>query len=335
MTPKSKPRLPVEVETAIAERGVADLLDRIAGDDGPVVIGPWLAEVGFEVLYWIPFLRSLVARGHIDPSRVIVVSRGGVQDWYEGIGDRYVELFDAVGVDGFKRHTDAIWQALGGRKQTALTEWDELLLDAALGDEWHGRPILHPSYMHGVFRLWWRSAVPIDYALERLAFERWNIPADPVTEAKLPDDFVAVRFYFRPSFPDTPANRQLARRVVDRLCEVTNVVLLNANLDIDDHLDLDADHDRVVRLLEGTDERDNLRIQSAAIARAQLFVGTYGGLAYLAPLYGRGSVAFATTHALYNPTHFEIARRAAAQVGGWLTVLDDASERLIECAVSA
>lgn len=329
------PKLPPDVEAAIAEQAVADVLQRIAADDGPIVVGPWLAEVGFEILYWIPFLRFLVARGDLDPARVIIVSRGGVQDWYEGIGTRYVELFDAVGTAGFRLHTDAIWDALGGRKQTRLTDRDELLLDASLGDEWHGRPILHPSHMYGVFRLWWRSAMPVGYALDRLHFERWSPPKDPVTESKLPDDFVAVRFYFRPSFPDTPANRQLARRVIDRLADLTNVVLLNANLDIDDHLDLDAQDSRVIRLLDGTPERDNLLIQSVAIARARLFVGTYGGLAYLAPLYGRGSVAFATTHALYNPTHLEVATHAARKLGGWLTLLDVRTERLLEHAVSA
>lgn len=334
-TGRSKPpKLPPEVETAIAERAVAEVFERIAADDGPIVVGPWLAEVGFEVLYWIPFLRFLVARGNLDPARVVVVSRGGVQDWYEGIGTRYVELFDAVGADSFRLHTDAIWDALGGRKQTELTERDEYLLDASLGDEWHGRPILHPSHMYGVFRLWWRSAVPIRYALDRLRFERWSAPFDPATEAKLPDDFVAVRFYFRPSFPDTTENRRLARRIIDRLCEVTNVVSLNANLDIDDHLDFDVADGRMIRLFAGDNERDNLRIQSAAIARARLFIGTYGGLAYLAPLYGGRSIAFATTHGLYNPTHLEVALHAAAQLGGSLTILDNASEGLLECAAS-
>ena len=24
---------------------------------GPILVGPWLSEVGFELLYWIPLLR--------------------------------------------------------------------------------------------------------------------------------------------------------------------------------------------------------------------------------------------------------------------------------------
>jgi hypothetical protein len=29
----------------------------VARGRGPIIAGPWLSEVGFEVLYWVPFLR--------------------------------------------------------------------------------------------------------------------------------------------------------------------------------------------------------------------------------------------------------------------------------------
>ena len=44
---------------------------------GPIVVGPWLGEVGFELLYWIPFLRWALAEAGIAADRVTVVSRGG------------------------------------------------------------------------------------------------------------------------------------------------------------------------------------------------------------------------------------------------------------------
>ena len=33
---------------------------RAARGSAPIVVGPWLSEVGYEVLYWIPFLRWFV-----------------------------------------------------------------------------------------------------------------------------------------------------------------------------------------------------------------------------------------------------------------------------------
>ena len=66
-----------------------------------VVVGPWLSEVGYEVLYWIPFLRWVMAAFRLDPSRVVAVSRGGVGTWYDGIAAQYVEVWDHVDPEDF------------------------------------------------------------------------------------------------------------------------------------------------------------------------------------------------------------------------------------------
>ena len=62
--------------------------------DQPLIVGPWLSEVGYEILYWVPFLRWATSYRHFDPERLVIVSRGGVAPWYAGIGARYVDLFD-------------------------------------------------------------------------------------------------------------------------------------------------------------------------------------------------------------------------------------------------
>ena len=65
-----------------------------AGGSDPVIVGPWLSEVGYEALYWVPFVRWFTRQYDVDPDRVIVVSRGGVASWYGGVASRYVEQFD-------------------------------------------------------------------------------------------------------------------------------------------------------------------------------------------------------------------------------------------------
>ena len=69
----------------------------------PIVAGPWLSEVGFEVLYWIPFLRWFEDRYRVDRERVIAVSRGGSAEWYGDVADRYVEIFDHIDPETFAR----------------------------------------------------------------------------------------------------------------------------------------------------------------------------------------------------------------------------------------
>lgn len=42
-----------------------------------VIIGPWLSEVGFEILYWVPFVRWMEEVKIFDPKQAVLVSRGG------------------------------------------------------------------------------------------------------------------------------------------------------------------------------------------------------------------------------------------------------------------
>src|ERR1700749_2101260 len=56
-------------------------LEALAVNTDPIVVGPWISEVGFELLYWIPFLHWVVDEYKIDLSRLTIVSRGGVRGW--------------------------------------------------------------------------------------------------------------------------------------------------------------------------------------------------------------------------------------------------------------
>ena len=70
------------------EREIEDAVTR----GRTLVVGPWLSEVGYEALYWVPFLRWVKEAFRLDASRVVAVSRGGVGSWYEGIAGRYIEI---------------------------------------------------------------------------------------------------------------------------------------------------------------------------------------------------------------------------------------------------
>ena len=51
----------------------------------------------------------------------------------------------------------------------------------------------------------------------------------------LPREFVAVRFYCRPSFPDTAENRRFAMDTIRSISRDVPVVLLNTGLRPDEH----------------------------------------------------------------------------------------------------
>ena len=126
------------------ERELAVLLD----GTHPVIVGPWLAEVGYEVLYWIPFLRWVSAAYQLDPARVTVMSRGGVAAWYEGIGSRYVEIWDLITPEEFARRN----AERGDLKQLSGSSLEADLIAAAGRDgSLVGARMLHPSLMFRLF----------------------------------------------------------------------------------------------------------------------------------------------------------------------------------------
>ncbi|HZQ64024.1 MAG TPA: hypothetical protein VFA66_02200 [Gaiellaceae bacterium] len=307
-----------------AERLVREAVGAIRAAGNRVVVGPWLGEVGFEVLYWIPFLRWLLDRHGIPPDSITVVSRGGVEPWYDGIAGRYVEIFDSLTPEEFRRATIELWNATGGlQKQVVVRRWDEQVLDSTIGESWREGALLHPQLLYRLFRNVWQAALPMRDFLDRSIQRTWVRPdADGVLD-RLPADFAAVRFYFRDSFPDNAENRALVRDVIERLAERRPVVLLNTGVVVDEHVDAEpAEDPRVLRPLAGTAPGRNLVVQSAVLARATLFVGTYGGLAHLAPFYGVPTIGFASDPTEINPVHLAVARRTAVAHATPLAVVD-------------
>jgi hypothetical protein len=61
---------------------------------------------------------------------------------------------------------------------------------------------------------------------------------------------------------------------------------------------------------------DNLAVQTAIVAGAAAFVGTYGGFSYLAPFHGVPATAYYSNAGGFSPHHLTMARSALAQLHG-------------------
>jgi hypothetical protein len=307
-------------ELAVVQRTV----DRLHTSRKPIIIGPWLSELGFEVLYWIPFLQWVQDNWHFDPDRLIVVSRGGVQPWYANIGGRYVDLFDLFSPEELRRRNEQ--RVLAGRqKQHEVSEFDHEI--AKMVRSSIRRPdaqMLHPMLMYRLFNPFWNRHALASLVERHTVVERIPPPAAPVLDGILPERFIAVRFYFNDCFPETDANRRFVRRVLTGLTQTTDVVMLNSGLALDDHVDwIPADRHRIHTIDRFMTPQNNLHVQSAVIGRACGFVGTYGGLAYLPPFYGVNSVAFFSRTPDVAVQHLEVAQRACSRLKrGSFTALD-------------
>ena len=272
------------------ERRIKRVLARGTSGRKPIVVGPWTSEVGYEVLYWVPFLRWAMDRYAVGPDRVIAVSRGGVAEWYEGIAGAYVEIFDLVDPAEFAAEA-AARRDRGDQKQMAASEFDRDLVDRAcrqLGIE--SPAIWQPGLMYQLFRPFWYGDRSLDFFFRHTDFRRGAMPR--TVGMPLPAEYVAVKFYTGPAIPDNEENRALLRELVERLAARMPVVMLDTAWSTDDHHDYTFDGIRgVTTLRPSLDPKTNLGVQTRVIAGARQFVGTCGGLAWLAPFLGVDTLA--------------------------------------------
>jgi hypothetical protein len=294
---------------------VREELASLGGSDSPVIAGPFTGEVGFELLYWIPLLRWAAAEFPGLGERLVIVSRGGVEQWLSGIGGRYVDLLDLYSIDEFVRRRPSLKQ----RERIPFEEevYERVAQRLGLG----AFEVLHPQVLFNLYyrigkldqHAFARSVRTTPRGLEGLAAlfaplprpDRGGLPELPA------DDYVAIRFYFRPSFPDDEENRRFAADAIRALATRSPVVVLNNRLELDEHRDFDPSGN-VVTLDHRMTPATNLDVQTTAIAHAKAFVGTYGGLAYLAPFFGVPSLSFSTQPEHTQPWHADLAQTVFA-----------------------
>lgn len=285
--------------------------DTLAADwSGTVVVGPWLMEVGFELAYWIPFVRARLAALGVPPERVVAVSRGGAAPWYADIAGHYVDVLDVLTPQEFQEVTGTISGGDGNRKPFAAGPAERGVLQRALAaagidDEYR---VLMPSAMYSLFRNVWRSRFGAHRFDELLAPAL--LPPAPQPPA-LPFDgpYVAVKLYHSLTFPDRPEIAAFATDLVRRLARSRPVVLLSNPGRLDDHDTLsfggDATPFPVFDASTLYTPRDNLAVQTALVAGAEELHSTYGGFSYLGPLLGVDTIAYTDTYQ-FTFTHLDL-----------------------------
>ncbi len=285
--PKAKPEA--------RQKAVARLIAELNADRNPILVGPYRSELGFEVSYWIPFLKFLASKVMKFDQRAAVITRGGIAPLYKAVASQGFDLYALRSVADVRRENAydvQIRQKGKTQKQVQMTDWDEaVLVDAAkalaLGPVYH---TLHPSWMYWALAPFWEDAVGMQYLASMTDFRLLPKPALPEAPA-LPEKFVAVKCYKRSTFPyPHPDVAEWTKRTVATLAAQCPVVLLNTSSEHDDHVDIPMSGANVYRLPDVAPE-SNLLVQAAVLAKATAFVGTYGGVAQLALRMGVPSIS--------------------------------------------
>ena len=261
----------------------------------PILVGPFLGEAGIEALYWLSFIENLKQAG-IKPERLIPIGRGGSACWYgtpTGVEIYAMRTPQQVRVESTVRRMKT-----GMMKQLAWTPFDRAIVtDAAQSLGLKKYLTLHPSWMFQTLSPYWAGMRGMDWLHGRCTYA--FLPPPPLPAGvQLPPEFVAVKFYFRSTFEYKHDALQLAKTTVKKLAETIPVVILNTGIHSDDHRDLQFKahpHITVLKDLMPLTPQNTLWAQSAVLARAQGFVGTYGGLAQVAQRFKKPAVTFFTS----------------------------------------
>jgi hypothetical protein len=284
-------------------------LGRLAASSEPIVVGPWLAEVGYEALYWAPFVRWFQDAFRIPPEQLVVVSRGGVRDWYADFAASYVEIFDLMTPAELAARNSERQQGNegGGRKQTSASRLDEEIVARAREQaRVRGGAVCHPSLMFRLFRHVWHGMIPHDYLWTHTRYKplTMSYPLPP----GLPDDFSVAKFYSGTALPSEERwIRDRLRALVAREAAARPVLLLDTGVSVDEHTDYTfSDIPNVLQAREWMTPANNLAVQSALITRARRFLSTCGGLAWLSPMLGTPVVAAYADDRLLGP-HLYVA----------------------------
>lgn len=286
----------------------------------PIILGPWRSEVGFEALYWLPFLAGLIKRYGWTADRLVAFSRGGAGAWY-GCGQS-ADLYAFMPPETIRIHTLARMQRTGSVKQTGWDPWERHVVGlaaASLGlSQYH---VIHPSWMYRLLAPYWEDKASVRMLAKWLRPDKMPAPALP-SGLTLPEKFTAVRFYVRPTW-EAHENVQLwTKQLVQKLSDKQPVILLNSAGRYDDHADLIAPHgDRILDISKYLTPQNNLAVQSAVLAKASLYVGTYGGLSQLAVRLGVPTIACYTTWHSTALAHLDLTMRLSVGSGTpfWLT----------------
>jgi hypothetical protein len=280
-------------------------IERVLTSGGRILVGPWCSEVGYELLYWVPFVRRALSAYRVPSSRVVAMSRGGVEDWYADLAATYLEVFD---------HATPGDLAAQGPKQRSIAPLDERLI-AAARREIGNCQVLHPSSMFQLFAPFWSGHRAVGFLESRTRQARVTVARRDVP-MPLPDRYIAVKLYAARALPDSREVRGQVRAIVAALSDTLPVVLLDTGIAFDEHEDYRfADESRVVSLRPWMRPRDNLGLQTRVIAGADLFVGTCGSVAWLAPLLGVDAVPL-FVDAGFLHAHLHVARRTYHRLEG-------------------
>jgi len=291
----------------------------MASTSRPIVVGPFRSETGFELLYWIPFLNHFRHHHKIDRNRIIAIGRGGSAAWYDAAGTG--DLYEHMGLDTARTLSIHASIQTGSIKQHQDEGWERhvcALAATSIGlTKYH---VLSPRWMYDRLEPFWMGRRPLSWLDDKI-LHHVRMPApklDPEIAKQLPESFIAMRWYARPTWPLKEDLILWTRKLTEAVASRIPVVMIGSGLHTDDHSDMYLGGIPNVLYLKDFAPQtplNNLAIQSAVIAKAQGYVGTYGGMAQGAMRWGIPTLALYHQFGHTSAAHLQLSQDISLKTG--------------------
>lgn len=260
-----------------------------------VLFGPWTSEIGFELLYWIPYLKK---NFKLENKKIIIISRGGVENWYKFSNYyKYFNLLDLVSSSEIKNHFD-IKKSIGGQKQFFFEDFDKKIIQKVKEKlKINSIEVIHPKEMYNFFKPYWSGLY--SYGFRTIVEKEMKFNELDKIDLKV-KNFVACKIYSS-SILNIDQNKEIYSQkikiILNEILKKFNIIFLNFETD-DDHQVINFDGLNTNEnkffffkdLVKNLDIQNNLKIQSTIVSQSEFFLGTYGGFAYLPAYYNKHSV---------------------------------------------
>jgi hypothetical protein len=276
-----------------------------------LVLAPWLGEIGYEILYWIPFLNRMVESGAIHKSQLTVVSRGGVREWYKGISENYVEIYEYFTPEELNNLKSERYEKAGTQKLIGQDNSVEDKILARITRETSlSKNIYYPSEffnaMHPLFSRLGKAA-PFRMASDMLLHKQIGSSESNLKQLVPSGKYICVNLYLRPSFSPSPTEYAILVASIDTLARKLGATVIELNSGDG----LDPEHENISgntnwinsQSIYKSNPSNNLEWQSALISSSMLYIGTYGGPSYIPLLYNVSTIALYSSRKGLNPVH--------------------------------
>jgi hypothetical protein len=277
-----------------------------------LIIGPWYSEIGYELLYWLPYLWKRFATDIKKYERIIVISRGGVGAWYSWIKRaEYVNIEDIDSKLLNKIFTERKHGSF--QKQMKFGTHEKKILDKFFSKYSINKEdcdILDPSF---IFLSIWGFLLEERgvKSLKPLLHKDFKIPKNDLHSNIILDEnnyfselqpYIAIKIYSNSCLEindNSTFYLNKIKLILQRFKKLNyNFVLLDFDIG-DDHSQMKLNNElfddlnikRMSQMIDEIDVKNNIGIQSQIVKFSKFTLTSYGGFSYLAPMYDLKSLS--------------------------------------------